>query len=327
MSHASRKLLFGLMLAALGAMLSFALSLHPGYAYAASAQSANSASTQSTQSANSASTQSTQSSAVPGSHSSREALVSERSTLIPQNESVEDVLVLGHNVTVAGRVSEILIVLDGNVHLKSHSDTRLVVDVGGTVTQERGAHVNAMYHFSLNTPFWNGALFGVTFALLAWAVMLAVSVGLVILAVLVAVAMRNQRIPLGNQDSSMRRMGVLGVLVSIVSLAVISILGLTLVGIPIATVIALLYLALGIIGFAMTSLWMGGVVLRMRERDRPNHVQTLVGAILLTAFMNIPFVGLLLFILMWFVGVGAATTWFSDFWRRTRRRRVAAKTQ
>lgn len=249
----------------------------------------------------------------------REALVSEQPTVIPNTEQVEDVLVLGHNVTVEGRVSEILIVLDGNVRLAPQSRTGIVVDLGGTISQAKGAHVKAMYHLRLNTPFWNGALFGATLALLAWAGMLAVNVGLIILAVLLSIALRNQRIPLGNQDGSVRRMGLVGVLVSVVVVAIDSILTMTLLGIPLAGIIAVVYSVIGIIGFSMSSLWMGGIILRRQKDQSPVHVQALVGSSVLTAFMSIPFVGLLLSLLTWFTGVGAATKWIFDSWRWRRR--------
>ncbi|QSO46481.1 hypothetical protein [Alicyclobacillus mengziensis] len=249
----------------------------------------------------------------------REALVSEQPTVIPRTEQIEDVLVLGHDVTVEGRVSEILIVLDGNVRLAPQSRTGIVVDLGGTISQAKGAHVKAMYHVRLNTPFWNGALFGVTLALLAWAGMLAVNVGLIILAVLLSIALRNQRIPLGNQDGSVRRMGLVGVLVSLVVVAIDSILTMTLLGIPLAGIIAVVYSVIGIIGFSMSSLWMGGIILRRQKDQSPVHVQALVGSSVLTAFMSIPFVGLLLSLLTWFTGVGAATKWIFDSWRWRRR--------
>ncbi|QSO52185.1 hypothetical protein JZ785_26180 [Alicyclobacillus curvatus] len=250
---------------------------------------------------------------------SAEALVSGHPTVIPRTEKIEDVLVLGHDVTVEGRVSEILIVLDGNVHLAPTSRTGIVLDLGGTITQAKGAHVKAMYHLRLNTPFWNGALFGVTLAMLAWAGMLAINVGLIILAVLLSIALRNQRIPLGNQDGSLRRMGLVGVLVSLIVLAIDSILTLTLLGIPLAGIILVVYGVIGIIGFSMSSLWMGGLILRRQPDDGPVYVKALVGSSVLTAFMSIPLVGLLLSLLTWFTGVGAATKWIFDNWRWRRR--------
>lgn len=252
---------------------------------------------------------------------STEAIVRGRTTTIPANELVEDVLVLGHNVTVQGRVSEILVVLDGNVHLARGSSTHLVLDLGGTITQDPGAHVRAMYHLSLNTPFWNGALFGLTAALLAWGGMLVVSVGLIILSVLLSFTLRSGALPLGNQDKSVRWMGLLGFLVSVAVVAISSVFALSVLGIPLAAIVAVLYLVLGIVGFAMTSLWMGRLALRSSQQDRPYYVTALVGSILLTAFINIPFIGLLFFALMWFVGIGAATTWLRDSWRLIRRRR------
>ncbi|KPV40756.1 hypothetical protein [Alicyclobacillus ferrooxydans] len=260
--------------------------------------------------------------ATQGRMTSAETLVTESPTVIPKNEQVEDVLVLGHNVTVEGKVTEILVVLDGNVHLGPNSYTGIVFDLGGSITQSRGAHVGAMYHVRLNTPFWNGALFGVTVSLLVWAGMLAVSVALVLLAVLCAIALRNQRVPLGKQDGSIRKMGLLGVLVTVIVGAVGSLLALTVVGLPVVGLIAILYLIAGIGGFSMTSMWIGGLVLGRQSNEpfvspgnRAYIVQALIGSSLLMATMNIPFVGLIVFLMTWLTGIGAVTTWLSELLR------------
>lgn len=246
----------------------------------------------------------------------REAIVSQQTTTVPRGQFVEDVVVLGHDVTVSGDVSEILVVIDGNIHLTSTSRSGIVVDLGGRIRQDPGARVNAVYHVSLMTPFWNGALFGGTFVLLLWAAMLALSIGLVILSVLVCFALRHQiHAPLHSIEQSVRRVGVTGVLTSVVVLAISTLLAVTILGLPLTGLFIILYAVAGVIGFSIVSLWIGKLAMRNSPMERPVWVLSLIGSGLMMAVTNIPFIGILLFAIFWFVGVGAVTSWSFNVWK------------
>lgn len=248
----------------------------------------------------------------------KEAVVVERATTIPQNESVEDMLVLGHNVDVRGTVSEILVVFQGDVTLEPSSHTHLVVNIGGRINQKPGAQVDGLYHASLKSPFWGGVAIGGLLAVLTWMGMLAVSVALVVLASLLALAFRSARIPLASTDASVRRLGVIGLLASIATLAVCSLFALTVVGLPVTVVLFLVYLGSGCIGFGIASLWIGRLVWRDSEQVASWRV-AMLGAILITAFMNIPVIGLLLFAVVWLIGMGAVLMWARDTFKRRKR--------
>lgn len=247
-----------------------------------------------------------------------EAIVRGQPTIIPNNEVVEDVLVVGHNVTVKGRVTELLVVLDGDVTLASSSRTGIVLDIGGIIKQDSGAHVDGVYRLSLNSPFWNGTLFGLVIGLALWAGELAANVLMVIISVLISVAVRRFRIPLANEDESVRRMGLIGVLISLAVISVCSLPAITMIALPIAGVLFALYVVAGVVGLSVTSLWIGRMVFRNKPKQRPVWMLSLVGSSLMAAFMNIPLIGILLFCILWLIGIGSVAQWLAHIWARRR---------
>lgn len=248
-----------------------------------------------------------------------QTVVSERETSIASDETFQDVVVIGHNATVGGRVKEILVVVSGDLHLQSSANVGTVIDLGGSVQRDRGARVHALYSISLHSPFWGGALFGGTLALLAWAGMLAVDVALVVLSLLITFALRKQlHRALAEVERSVRRVGLVGVFTTLGLLAVAAVLTVTVVGVPIAGLLLVLYVVTGVVGFAILSQWLGKLALSHTPIDRPPWLRSLVGSILALAFTNIPYVGLLLFLLLWFAGVGAVTAWLWTI-RKSRR--------
>lgn len=110
----------------------------------------------------------------------------QQNTSIARGQVVDDALILGHNVNLSGHVYEILAVINGNVHVTSSGSADILVDLGGQIFLDHGAHVHQLYHLSLSTPFWNGVLLGGMFALLLWMGMLVLSMGLLLITTIVA---------------------------------------------------------------------------------------------------------------------------------------------
>lgn len=245
-----------------------------------------------------------------------EVLIRHAGTTIPPGQIVENVLILGHNVTVAGDVSQILVVLDGDVHLTRTSLTGIVVDLGGKIYQEQGARVNSMYQVKLHTPFWNGTLFGGMFSLLLWAALLIVEMCIVILSLLINYVLRNHLSePLRLLEQSVRRAGLTGGLLSIAVLAIGALGAVTIIGLPIAGLLLVLYLIAGVVGVSLITYWVGTLALRYSPRTYPLWQSTLIGAGLLMSASSIPYIGLLLFLIAWIVGIGTLTLWWRNLWK------------
>lgn len=251
-----------------------------------------------------------------------DTLISQQTTAIQSGQDIADVLVIGHNVRVSGNVYELLFVVNGDIQLESTARTDVVIDLGGQVHAAPGARVNQLIHVSLTTPFWNGTIVGGLLAALIWGGFLFLSIVMVLLSVIVTWVLRNRLdFPLQTLHRSVRKTGVIGLLTSIVAVAVIALLGITIIGIPLAVVVAMMYVITGLIGFGLISLWLGQFISRNARVERPAWFLTLIGASLLVAFSNVPFVGVVLFILFWFVGIGVTTVWGWNLWRKNRLRK------
>lgn len=253
----------------------------------------------------------------PSSHT----IVSRFVTTIQRAQTVEDVLVIGNNVTVAGDVSDVLVVLDGDIHLTATSRTGIVVDLGGNIQKDPGANVNAIYHVSLESSFWDGTLFGLVVALLGWAAMLVIGIVLVLASILIGYAFHaSMEVPLQSLEQSVRRVGFTGLLVSVVFLALGALSAITVVGLPVAVVLLVVYALSGVMGFALVAVWAGNLALRPTKSEVAYRFwqRALLGASLMTMFSMVPFVGLLMFILLWLLAIGASTFWLFTLRSRPR---------
>ncbi len=235
-------------------------------------------------------------------------VVREETTTIPKGATVEDLLVLEHDVNVLGNVSEILVVMDGNVHLGPSAHTGIVVDLNGTVTQDSGSTAEGIYRLSLHSPFWGGTLFGITAMLLVWAMMLALGLVFMFISVLLTIVVgRHMTTPLAILKGSVRRTGIIGLLTTAVVCSMCSLLAMTEVGIPLAGIVLLLYAFVGLLGLAVVSTWLGDLAFTHAKVRKPMWLNALVGAGTCVALMNIPIVGILLIVVLWLVGIGVVT--------------------
>lgn len=244
-------------------------------------------------------------------------VVSQQETSIPKGTIVEDAVVLGHDVNVAGTVSEILVVVNGNVHLAPSAKAGIVVDIGGTVTQDIGASSEGMYQFSLGSHFWNGVLFGASGAFFVWIGMLAVSIIGILVSVLLSFVLRTRnKIPLATLERSIRRTGLIGLFVTIATAAVCAVFAMIDIGIPLSILFFFIYILAGILGLSVMALWLGKLILRGKGVDKPDWFQNLIGASTIMVSANIPVIGLFLFSVFWLIGIGAVTVWVPYLWSR-----------
>ncbi|RIV29209.1 hypothetical protein D2Q93_01155 [Alicyclobacillaceae bacterium I2511] len=233
-------------------------------------------------------------------------------TVIPQGKVIDHVVVVGHNAIVNGQVTDTVLVIDGDLLLGAHSNTDLVIDLGGSIRTEPGAQTHAVYAVSMTSQFRNSLLVGGVLLLILWGAWVAFSVVLVTLPIGGVFIFRPWlEVPLGQLRQSVHRSGWIGLLLSLVFLAIMTLLSVTLVALPVAVVFAVLYLVFGIMGWTAVSLWMGKLILRHRPQaqSQSRWQEALIGAAVAMMLTNIPVVGWLLFIMLWCIGVGAVTQW------------------
>jgi hypothetical protein len=216
-------------------------------------------------------------------------------------------------------VTDTLVVVNGNVHLTSTARTGIVIDLGGQITQDPGARADAVYSLSFQQPFLNSLLVGSVLALTVWAMRLAMSVALISFPVALAFIFRSRlERPVSYLETSLRRSALTGVLTSVVFFAFSGVVAITIIGLPIAVILLLLYVMIGLLGFSSVSVWLGSMVNLRGVHNPPVWLRALVGAVFIVAFGNIPVVGPILLVALWLVGMGSVTAWV---WQRRKSRR------
>lgn len=244
----------------------------------------------------------------------RQDIVSQKSVNIPQGQIAEDVLVLGNNATISGTVTDTLVVLNGNIHLTSSARTGVVIDLGGHLTQESGAHINAVYTLSFDRPVLNSLALGSTLIMAVWAMQLALSASLVALPVMVAAILQTRLDSYVSKiEKSARRAGLAGLLCSVMFLALSGISAITIVALPLTALLLVAYVLLGLVGYTCVSIWLGRMTRIGHAANGSVWLQALIGATFIMAFTNIPLVGPILLLIAWLVGVGTATM---QIWQR-----------
>ncbi|WP_076344623.1 hypothetical protein [Alicyclobacillus vulcanalis] len=254
---------------------------------------------------------------------SNQGLIRTGATDVLPGQSVGDIIVVGHDLTIGGTADHVLVV-NGNVDLLPSARVDTVIDLGGEVRTLPGATVHKLLHATLGNPFWSGAIVAGLGALLMWMGMLAAGIVLTAILTVIAAALRESiEVPLAELEKSARRAGLSGVFVTLAVLALSGLLAATLVGIPVAVVCLALYAVGAIVGLSVVSVWLGRMIAG-RDRVRDVWKAALAGVSFIVAFSSIPIIGQILFLVLWLAGVGVTAEWL---WRwRHRRKASGART-
>jgi hypothetical protein len=250
-------------------------------------------------------------------------IIRDSATTVARDQEVEDVVLIGNDADISGTVTDAVIVINGNVHLRSTARTGLVIDIGGTFTKDPGAKVEEEFTLSFNNAFKNTIAAGGAITFLYWACRLAMSVGMVVFPVLI-VLLLNKRLqtPATFAEQSARQAGFIGFLASIGLLFIAGVFGLTIVGLPVTAVILIGYGIASLLGMSSVSIWIGRLAGRMEADNSPLWKQSLMGAIVIMAFSNIPLIGPFIFAVSLFIGIGTVYLWI---WKSIRNRRKQRK--
>ena len=232
-------------------------------------------------------------------------LVSRHAITIPAQQAIDNVLVLGHRVTVAGRVQN-LVVWEGNVRLMPSARVGHLLDVGGTVRHAPQAAVKDMAVIGTNAVVGNTLLLGAGLTLGLGMVRTLLSVLFFFIPWVLGSVLERWLEPLAAViESAPRRTGIRGFFVSMAVLGIGIALALTLVGLPISLLLGMGYLGAGFLGWTAVSRWVGAWVAPgwFPSRSRTSHI--LVGAGVLVASINLPVIGVFCWLGAWWMGIGA----------------------
>jgi hypothetical protein len=232
------------------------------------------------------------------------------SVTIPEGAEVRSAVSVGGSVTVYGKVVEDVVAIGGSVFLKDSATVGGdVVSVGGKVMKEPGA-INkgdivevsaggitpAVAFFTKGGMLKGMALFG-----------LLNFIGFIILAViLVALFTPQLGRTSGSMEGNLLRDFLVGLLIIILFIPVIIVLAVSIVGIILIPVWAVLVIAAGLFGYIAIGHLLGKKTLQAcRISGRSMMVETLTGIIILSLVGLVPIGGFLIKAIAWLCGLGA----------------------
>lgn len=240
-------------------------------------------------------------------------VITHSATVITTSETVKDMVVIGNDVHVAGKVTDNLIVINGTAYLSPTAHVDSIVDIGGQVLRQSGAKVNNIYTLTFNHPLLNSTVLGGALIAFLAGLQLIFSAAVVLVPVVLSFLLRTGvQTTSSYLQNSIRRIGVIGLLATVSTIAAVGGLSVTVIGIPLAALIGLAYLLFGLVGLTHVTVFIGKSLLDALTKHKEPWLQSLIGATLVMAFANVPIIGALLFACVWIIGIGTVTTWL---WR------------
>lgn len=232
---------------------------------------------------------------------------------IPPDALVDHVVIIGSDATIAGTVTNEVLVINGTLTLlpTAKLEKRAFI-LGGHFIGADGAVVKKGI-VNLETGSANmTSLFLTALLMLFWGfVKIVISIILVIILPILSWSfpVRCQRLAaVCRADSG--KAAALGVLVGLAFLLLEMLLLISIVGIPLALLLGLLFVLVAIFGVSGVCQAVGGkLAAKMGESDKPAWIQAFYGILAIVLIANIPFLGpmFLLFILLLGIGVLALT--------------------
>jgi hypothetical protein len=250
-------------------------------------------------------------------HALAKGIFEHQNMVITENQTVDDVVVLGGDATVQGTVTGSVIVFNGDLEVKSTAHLKgIVLVIGGHVHQDHGAEMtDEVINLSFDNATQNSLMIGGGLVVGVWLLQLAGTVMLILLPTLMALLSKDRINPLiVYARRSPGRTMYIGFFSSLILIAGAVLLLVTIIGIPFVVIIILFFLVSFILGLTAISLQVGEKIQGSNGQSR--WVVTLIGALIVVSGMNIPFVGTVLIIgILWF-SIGIMTMWILKKLRR-----------
>lgn len=237
-------------------------------------------------------------------------IVNQKETIIPKNEKVENVIVLGDNATINGEVRVAVVVINGNLQINKTANIKgPVLVIGGQINQEIGAKVTEpIISLNLNDQTKNSFILGGLLFLASWITRLALSILLVLITVIAGIATKHKFNSLPERlTMKPGRMIITGFISSLALFAISVLLTILIIGIPIVIIILIGVIISLIAGLIFLSGQLGSQ-LKLFE-GKPKWLVLLAGSSFIVAAINFPlFGGIILLIISWF-SLGLTVSW------------------
>ncbi|SEB46094.1 hypothetical protein [Paenibacillus sp. GP183] len=244
-----------------------------------------------------------------------------QNTVIPANQTVDDVVIIGGDADILGTVNSSIIIINGNAHIHSsaHIDGFVLI-IGGTLEQDTGAVItNDVINISFDDATKNSLLIGGGLVLGIWVVQLAGSLMMLLVPILMFVFGKKGTADFVEQYREVPPGRILytGFFSGLILAAVTILLLLTVIGIPLILLVGLIVIVSFAFGLTALSHFLGE---RFQDASgKAGWIVAAIGAFVLMASVNIPFVGGIILLLMLLFSLGITTIWLVEKLRRRRK--------
>jgi hypothetical protein len=239
----------------------------------------------------------------------RKDVVEWKDVVIPHNTVVENVVVMGGNVTIAGTVKDEVVVINGNLTLQKTAQLwQRATVIGGHINREDGSVVReGIINIGPASTNIMGILLAGLLVILMEFVQLVLTAALVVIPPVLSWLFPRQCAQLLTVcERNVFKNVVLGVLCSIAFLIIEALMVLSIIGFPLAIFLGLLFIAVMLFGLNGLCAAIGArIAARIDARDKPLLIQNLYGSTALALMINIPFAGFLVLLLAMLFGIGS----------------------
>lgn len=240
-------------------------------------------------------------------------------TILPANERVDNVIVLGHNMDIKGKVDISAIVINGNLTIsKTAKIDGIVLVVNGSVKQEQGSFVKEnIIALKFQDETLNHLLIAAALLIGNWLLHFIVSILIVLLSVLIGILFKDKReSTLEKLKREYGKLMLTGAIASFVLLGIILLLIFTVIGIPVAILLAIPPMISFLIGMSLLSRILGEKL--VGNLHPAKWVTSLTGSFVLVSIFNFPFFGWIFILCLFWISSGLLLVWVRGKWFKKR---------
>jgi hypothetical protein len=235
-----------------------------------------------------------------------------QATVIAENQTVNEVVVVGGDATVSGNVENNVIVVNGDAIIKSSAHIKgMVLVIGGKISQAPGAVIgDDIIGISLDNSTKNSLLIGSGLLVSIWILQFLGSLLLIAIPMLLVFLLKQRMdsfVQLVRNTPGLA-LGI-GFFTSLLAIAISLLFIITVIGIPLIIIILLLIALSVLLGVTTMSLILGEKIQMIMPRKQ-TWVTTGIGATVIVSLMNIPIVGFIIMLGVIWLSLGMVTMWF-----------------
>lgn len=261
--------------------------------------------------------------AAPNVYGAEKNVIKQKDVIVPARQSIENIIVFGHDAIVKGKVKTAVIVINGDVDIKKNAKIKeLVLVIGGHVKQEAGSKVtDNIIAINLNSPSQNSLFLGGLVLISGWLLRLISSIMLVFLTVIAGLSLHKRINSLaGLTKGQAPRLILSGAIISAALLVVSVLLAITVIGIPVSILLLLFPVLVFITGLAIYSHELASQFSSLE--DKPPWLRYLTGSFVLVSLFNFPIIGSIFFLLLFFLSLGGAFKFLFERFRARKRKNI-----